>query len=85
MLFFEKLLTIGCCFDITIFYRTDSFLVSTVGFFYSVLYNLGSVSVEEAGNKAEFVMVPGQGHGFFQGQIYYDKVIEFFEKNIAGR
>ena len=41
--------------------------------------------LEEAGNKAEFVMVPGQGHGFFQGQIYYDKVIEFFEKNIAGR
>lgn len=41
--------------------------------------------LEKAGNKAELVMVPGQGHGFFQGQIYYDKVIEFFEKNIAGR
>ena len=29
------------------FYRTDSFLVSTVGFFYSVLYNLDSVSVRK--------------------------------------
>lgn len=41
--------------------------------------------LEKAGNKVELVMVPEQGHGFFQGQLYYDKVIEFFEKNIAVR
>ena len=29
--------------------------------------------LEEAGNKAEFVMVPGQGHGFFQGRYTMTK------------
>lgn len=39
--------------------------------------------LEKAGNDVELVIVPGQGHGFFCGRRYYDKVIEFFEKKVS--
>ena len=35
-----------------------------------------------AGNKAELVLVPGQGHGLFSGSKYYDQVIDFFKQNL---
>lgn len=41
--------------------------------------------LEDAGNHAELIIVQGQGHGFFEGQTYYDKVIEFFEKEVANK
>ena len=41
--------------------------------------------LEDAGNHAELIIVQGQGHGFFEGQAYYDKVIEFFEKEVANK
>lgn len=36
-----------------------------------------------AGSCAELVTVPGQGHGFFRGQKYYDRVTEFFEETLG--
>ncbi|MDY4693381.1 MAG: alpha/beta hydrolase [Blautia sp.] len=41
--------------------------------------------LENAGNDAELIIVPGQGHGFFHGKMYYEKVIEFFQKNVSGK
>lgn len=41
--------------------------------------------LENAGNDAELIIVPGQGHGFFHGQMYYEKVIDFFEKNVSDK
>ncbi len=37
-------------------------------------------ALKEAGNDAELVTVPGQGHGFFKGQQYYDKIVSFLEE-----
>ncbi|MCM1026700.1 MAG: alpha/beta hydrolase [Roseburia sp.] len=34
------------------------------------------------GHDATFVVVPGQGHGFFKGQGYYDIVLGFFWKKL---
>lgn len=36
------------------------------------------------GCPAELITVPGQGHGFFQGQSYYDAVLRFLEEH-AGK
>lgn len=35
-----------------------------------------------AGNDAEMISVPGQGHGFFDGQEYYDMIFDFFRKHL---
>lgn len=35
------------------------------------------------GHDATFVVVPRQGHGFFNGQGYYDIVLNFFEKKLT--
>ena len=35
------------------------------------------------GHDATFVVVPNQGHGFFQGEGYYDIVLNFFRKKLA--
>ncbi|MBE6935734.1 MAG: alpha/beta hydrolase [Ruminococcaceae bacterium] len=35
-----------------------------------------------AGNDADFLMVPGQGHGYFEGDAYYDKIYAFFDKHL---
>lgn len=32
------------------------------------------------GNIADFIMVPGQGHGYFEGDEYYEQVYDFFDK-----
>ena len=32
------------------------------------------------GNIADFIMVPGQGHGYFEGEEYYEQVYAFFDK-----
>ena len=34
------------------------------------------------GNDAGFMMVPGQGHGYFEGDEYYQKIYAFFEKHL---
>lgn len=34
------------------------------------------------GNDAELVVVPGQGHGFFDGEEYYEKIEEFFKERL---
>lgn len=33
-----------------------------------------------AGNDARLVLIPGQGHGFFEGQEYYDVINDFFRE-----
>ncbi len=37
-------------------------------------------ALQAAGNQAELVTVHGQGHGFFKGGEYYDKIIDFLEE-----
>jgi acetyl esterase/lipase len=37
-------------------------------------------ALKHAGNEVEFITVPGQGHGFFDGQEYYIKIYDFFER-----
>lgn len=39
--------------------------------------------LKNAGNDVTLVVVPGQGHGFFQGEKYYDQVIEFFARTLG--
>lgn len=36
-----------------------------------------------AGNDAELVLIPGQGHGFFEGQEYYDVIYHFLEETLC--
>lgn len=35
-----------------------------------------------AGNDAEMISIPGQGHGFFNGQEYYEAIFAFFQKHL---
>ena len=35
------------------------------------------------GCPAQLVTVPGQGHGFFEGQEYYDAVLRFLEEHVG--
>lgn len=35
------------------------------------------------GNPVEMILVPGQGHGFFDGQEYYEAIYTFFQKTLA--
>ena len=37
-------------------------------------------AAREAGNVAEFILVPGQGHGYFEGEQYYEQVYAFFDR-----
>lgn len=37
-------------------------------------------ALQAAGNEAELVTVPDQGHGFFKGQEYYDRIVQFLEE-----
>ena len=39
-------------------------------------------ALKEKGNDAELITVPGQGHGFFDGKEYYDKIIAFFIRTL---
>ncbi len=34
------------------------------------------------GNDASFIMVPNQGHGYFEGDAYYEQVYAFFDKHL---
>lgn len=36
----------------------------------------------EAGNEARLITVTGQGHGFFEGQEYYDEVFAFLKEKL---
>lgn len=36
----------------------------------------------ENGNDANFLMVPNQGHGYFEGEEYYEQVYQFFDKHL---
>lgn len=38
--------------------------------------------LKAAGNDVEFITVPGQGHGFFKGQQYYDRIVQFLEEKV---
>ena len=35
-------------------------------------------AAKAAGNPIEKCIVPGQGHGFFEGSQYYDAIFDFF-------
>lgn len=35
------------------------------------------------GHDVTYVVVPGQGHGFFKGQGYYDIVLDFFKRKLV--
>lgn len=37
-------------------------------------------ALKSAGNVVELVTVPGQGHGFFDGEEYYQKIYEFLDR-----
>lgn len=34
------------------------------------------------GNIADFIMVPNQGHGYFEGDEYYEQVYAFFDRHL---
>ncbi len=34
------------------------------------------------GNDASFIMVPNQGHGYFEGDEYYEQIYAFFDKHM---
>ena len=36
----------------------------------------------KAGNDARLITVKGQGHGFFEGQNYYDEIIDFLKSKL---
>lgn len=40
-------------------------------------------ALQKYGHDATFVVVPGQGHGFFKGQGYYDIVLDFFKRKLS--
>ncbi len=40
--------------------------------------------LKEAGNDVELVTVPGQGHGFFEGEAYYGRIYAFFDRILKG-
>ena len=39
-------------------------------------------AARDRGNPVEMVIVPGQGHGFFDGDIYYDAINLFFRRTL---
>ena len=40
-------------------------------------------AVKAAGNPIEKIIVPGQGHGFFEGASYYDAIFDFFCRTLG--
>jgi len=34
------------------------------------------------GNDAEYIIVPGQGHGYFEGDEYYEQIYAFFDRHL---
>ncbi|HEX2945392.1 MAG TPA: alpha/beta hydrolase [Clostridia bacterium] len=36
----------------------------------------------ENGNEADFLMVPNQGHGYFEGDEYYEEIYKFLDKHL---
>ena len=41
-------------------------------------------ALRDAGNDARLILVPGQGHGFFDGAEYYEQIFQFLEKILRG-
>ena len=39
-------------------------------------------ALKDAGNDAELILVPGQGHGFFDGKEYYDRIFGFLDEKL---
>jgi len=39
-------------------------------------------ALREAGNEVTLVMVPGQIHGFFEGEEYYQEIYRFFDRTL---
>ena len=39
-------------------------------------------AARDRGNPVEMIIVPGQGHGFFDGDIYYEAIAQFFRRNL---
>ncbi|HJC22085.1 MAG TPA: alpha/beta hydrolase [Candidatus Eisenbergiella merdavium] len=37
-------------------------------------------ALRTAGNDARLIVIPGQGHGFFDGDEYYESIFHFFEE-----
>jgi len=42
------------------------------------------MAAREHGNDAREITVPGQGHGYFEGDSYYEKIFRFFDKHLKG-
>lgn len=42
-------------------------------------------AARKAGNPIEKIVVPGQGHGFFEGASYYGAIFDFFRRTLQGR
>ncbi len=39
-------------------------------------------ALRDRGNPVEMIIVPGQGHGFFDGEQYYEAINEFFTRTL---
>lgn len=39
-------------------------------------------ALKEAGNDVELILIPGQGHGFFEGKEYYDRIFSFLDEKL---
>ena len=37
-------------------------------------------ALKAAGNDVRLITIPGQGHGFFDGEEYYEKIFRFLEE-----
>lgn len=42
-------------------------------------------ALKKGGNEVELIVVPGQGHGFFDGDKYYQKIYQFFDKVLKNK
>lgn len=39
--------------------------------------------LQEAGNDVQMEVIPGQGHGFFEGTEYYQKIYRFLDEKLV--
>lgn len=39
-------------------------------------------ALKNAGNDAELILIPGQGHGFFEGKEYYEQIFRFLDEKL---
>jgi dipeptidyl aminopeptidase/acylaminoacyl peptidase len=39
-------------------------------------------AAREHGNDASYIIVPNQGHGYFEGELYYEEIYQFFDKHL---